>query len=128
VWLDSTHAEHRFATEPILSAETPETLYERRWALALLEGALNRLREEYSSSERGPMFDLLKDYVWGEKNAATYAEIAAQLDLTEEAVKKAVQRMRQRFRHLLRAEIAHTVMTVGEVEEELRYLIEVLRR
>ncbi|MBI2929871.1 MAG: sigma-70 family RNA polymerase sigma factor [Verrucomicrobia bacterium] len=127
VWLDSADAEQRFASEPI-DADTPETLYEQRWALTLLEAALSRLREEYTASGRGPLFDLLKPYVWGEKNAATYSEIAAQLDLTEEAVKKAVQRMRQRFRDLLRAEIAQTVTTVGEVEEELRHLIQVLRR
>jgi RNA polymerase sigma-70 factor (ECF subfamily) len=127
VWLDAEDAEQRFATEPI-AADTPETLFEHRWALTLLEGALDRLRAEYTASGRGSLFDLLKPYVWGEKNAATYAEIATQMDLTEEAVKKAVQRMRQRFRDLLRAEIAQTVTTVGEVEEELRHLVEVLRR
>jgi RNA polymerase sigma-70 factor (ECF subfamily) len=127
VWLDGADAKQRFASEPI-DADTPETLYEERWALTLLEAALSRLREEYAASGRGPLFDLLKPYVWGEKNAATYADIAAQLGLTEEAVKKAVQRMRLRFRDLLRAEIAQTVTTVGEAEEELRHLIEVLRR
>jgi RNA polymerase sigma factor (sigma-70 family) len=126
-WLDSVGAEQRFATEPI-DASTPETLFEQRWALTLLESALNRLREEYTASGRGLLFDLLKSYVWGEKNAATYADAAAQLDLTEEAIKKAVQRMRQRFRDLLRAEIGQTVATISEVEEELRYLIQVLRR
>ncbi len=127
VWLDGASAEQRFAAEPV-DASTPETLFDQRWALTLLEGALHRLREEYASNGRGPLFDLLKSYVWGEKNAASYADVAAQLDLTEEAIKKAVQRMRQRFRDLLRAEIGQTVTTVSEVEEELRYLIQVLRR
>ena len=74
------------------------------------------------------MFDLLKTYVWGERNAASYTDIAAQLDLTEEAVKKAAQRLRHRYRDMLRTEIAHTVTTAAEVEEELQHLVRLLRR
>ena len=124
---DTANAENRYVAEPVDTA-TPETLYEQRWALALLENALARLRDEYSAHGRGPMFDLLKDYVWGERNAASYTDIAAQLDLTEEAVKKAVQRLRHRYRDMLRTEIAHTVTTAAEVEEELQYLVRLLRR
>ena len=83
---------------------------------------LGRLRAEYASSSRGPLFDLLKDYVWGEKNALTLAQIAAQLDLTEEAVKKSVQRLRQHFRDCLRAEVAQTVATPDQIDDELRHL------
>jgi len=124
---DTADAENRYVVEPIDTA-TPETLYEQRWALALLENALTRLRDEYAASGRGPMFDLLKAYVWGERNAASYTDIAAQLDLTEEAVKKAVQRLRHRYRDMLRTEIAHTVTTAAEVEEELQHLVRLLRR
>ncbi len=124
---DTADAENRYVVEPIDTA-TPETLYEQRWALALLENALARLRDEYAAHGRGPMFDLLKAYVWGERNAASYADIAAQLDLTEEAVKKAVQRLRRRYRDMLRTEIAHTVTTAAEVEEELQHLVRLLRR
>ena len=84
---DTANAENRYVAEPVDTA-TPETLYEQRWALALLENALARLRDEYAAHGRGPMFDLLKAYVWGERNAVSYTEIAAQLDLTEEAVKR----------------------------------------
>lgn len=125
--LDSTAAEDRYLAEPMDTA-TPETLYEQRWALTLLENALARLREEYAANGRGPLFDLLKERVWGERNATSYADLAAQLDLTEEAVKKAVQRLRQGYRAKLRAEIAHTVSTVAEIEEELQYLARLLRR
>jgi RNA polymerase sigma-70 factor (ECF subfamily) len=127
VWLDAPTAETRFAAEPA-DTGTPETLYERRWALTLLETSLDRLREEYRAQGRGAVYEALKAYVWGEKNAATYAEIAAQLDLNEETVKKTVQRLRQRLRALLRAEIAQTVATVGEVEEEFQHIVKALRR
>ena len=87
-----------------------------------VEHALSRLRADYASSGRGPLFDLLKDYVWGDKNALALAQIAAQLDLTEEAVKKSVQRLRQRFRDCLRAEVAQTVATPDQIDDELRHL------
>jgi len=87
-----------------------------------IENALGRLRAEYASAGRGPLFDLLKDYVWGDKNALSLAEIAGRLDLTEEAVKKSVQRLRQRFRDALRAEVAQTGATPDQIDEELRHL------
>jgi RNA polymerase sigma-70 factor (ECF subfamily) len=126
VWLDALAGEARFAAEPV-DASTPETLYERRWALMLVENSLARLRKEYHAGGRGPIYELLKDYVWGEKNATTYAEVAAHLDLTEEAVKKAAQRLRHRLRELLREEIGQTVATVSDIDEELRHIVDVLR-
>jgi RNA polymerase sigma factor (sigma-70 family) len=125
--LDETDAEGRYLAEPVDDA-TPETLYEQRWALAILTNSLARLREDYFAHGRGSLFDLLKDFVWGERNGTSYAEIAAQLDLTEEAVKKAVQRLRIRFRETLQMEIAHTVATPAEVEEEWQHLLGLLRR
>ena len=120
--LDQFDPEERYALEPAADAATPEAVFDQRWALLQVENALSRLRAEYAASGRGPMFDLLKDYVWGDKNALTLAEIAAQLDLTEEAIKKSVQRLRQHFRDCLRAEVAQTVATPDQIDDELRHL------
>ena len=119
--LDELDPEERYAFEPP-DAATPETIFDQRWALQQVESALSRLRAEYVSSGRGPLFDLLKDYVWGDKNALGLAEIAGRLALPEEAVKKSVQRLRQRFRDSLRAEVAQTVATPDQIDEELRHL------
>lgn len=118
---DQIDPEERYALEPSDGA-TPETIFDQRWALQQIENALSRLRAEYASSGRGPLFALLKDYVWGDKSALSLAGIAEQFDLTEEAVKKSVQRLRLRFRDSLRAEIARTVTTPGQIDEELRHL------
>ena len=122
---DQFDPEERYALEPA-DTVTPDLIFDQRWALQQLDHALVRLRAEYASSGRGPLFDLLKDYVWGDKNALTLAEIAARLDLAEEAVKKSVQRLRQRFRDSLRAEIAQTVATPDQIDDELRHLRAVL--
>jgi RNA polymerase sigma factor (sigma-70 family) len=119
--LDQFDPEERYALEPFDPA-TPETIFDQRWAQQQIENALSRLRAEYASAGRGPLFDLLKDYVWGEKNALGLAEIAGQLDLTEEAIKKSVQRLRQRFGDSLRAEVAQTVAKPDQIDEELRHL------
>ncbi len=119
--LDQLDPEERYALEPSDTA-TPETIFDQRWALQQIENALTRLRADYASSGRGPLFDLLKDYVWGDKNALSLAEIAERLDLTGEAVKKSVQRLRQRFRDSLRAEVSQTVATPDQIDEELRHL------
>jgi RNA polymerase sigma factor (sigma-70 family) len=118
---DQLDPEQRCALEPADPA-TPEQIYDRRWAMQQLENALARLKADYDSSDRGALFDLLKDYIWGDKNTLTLAEIATRLDLTEEAVKKSVQRMRQRFRDCLRGEIAQTVATPQQIDDELRHL------
>ena len=123
--LDQLDPEERYSLEPS-DAATPETIFDQRWALQQVRSALSRLRAEYVSSGRGPLFDLLKDYVWGDKNALGLAEIAGRLDLTEEAVKKSVQRLRQRFRDSLRAEVAQTVATPDQIDEELRHLRDAL--
>ena len=119
--LDQLNPEERYALEPIDTA-TPESVFDQRWARQQIENALSRLRAEYAAAGRGSLFDLLKDYVWGDQNALSLAEIAGRLELTEEAVKKAVQRLRQRFRDSLRAEVAQTVATPDQIDEELRRL------
>jgi RNA polymerase sigma-70 factor (ECF subfamily) len=124
--LDEENAESRFATEPT-TEQPPDSLYDRGWAAVLLDHALAALRVEFDQSGKRDLFDNLKAFVWGEKSALSYAEMAGQLGMTEGAVKVAVHRLRQRYGELLRAEIAQTVSTPAEVNEELRYLVSVIR-
>jgi RNA polymerase sigma-70 factor (ECF subfamily) len=125
--LEFDTAEMRYSREPVDHA-TPEQNYERRWALALLEHILNRLREEYEGDGRGELFALLNPCLVGDRTAQPYAELAKQLGVSEGTVKSAVHRLRWRYRQLLRDEIAGTVAEPGEVEEELRHLFVVLAR
>jgi RNA polymerase sigma-70 factor (ECF subfamily) len=110
-------------------AETlsPDCLYERRWALAVLDQVLSRLESEYQGASKAALFDQLKEFLVGERGHPTQAEIAVELSMTENAVKQAFHRLRQRYRVLLREEIAHTVAQPGDVEDELRHLVSVLR-
>lgn len=123
--LDADLAESRYAAEPV-QAMTLDQVYEKRWAVTLIEAALARLRENYEAAGRLPLFDTLKDFIWGEQNTLSYAEAASRLGLKEGALKVAVHRLRGRYRELLRAEIAKTVATSGEVDEELQHLMAVL--
>jgi RNA polymerase sigma factor (sigma-70 family) len=104
-----------------------DRLYERRWALAVLEQVLTRLECEYRAANNAVLFDRLKEFLVGERGRPTQAEIATELGITENTVKQAFHRFRQRYRVLLREEIAHTVIAPGDVEDELRHLISVLR-
>jgi RNA polymerase sigma factor (sigma-70 family) len=104
-----------------------DRLYERQWALAVLEQVLGRLESEYRTAGNAVLFDRLKEFLVGEKGLRTQAEIATELGMTENAVKQAFHRFRQRYRLLLREEIAHTVTAPGDVEGELRHLVSVLR-
>ncbi len=104
-----------------------DRLYERRWVLAVLDQVLTRLEGEYQAAGNGALFERLKDSLVGEGHGLLQAEIAGQLDMTENAVKQAFHRFRRRYRVLLREEIAHTVAQPGDVEDELRHLISVLR-
>jgi RNA polymerase sigma factor (sigma-70 family) len=104
-----------------------DRLYERHWALAVLEQVLGRLESEYRAARNAVLFNQLKEFLVGERSRPTQAEIGAELGMTENAVKQAFHRFRQRYRVLLREEIAHTVIAPGDVEDELRHLISVLR-
>jgi RNA polymerase sigma factor (sigma-70 family) len=104
-----------------------DQLYERRWALATLEQVLGRLDSEYRAADNAALFDKLKEFLVGEQGRPRQAEIGADLGMTENAVKQAFHRFRQRYRVLLREEIAHTVIAPGDVEDELRHLVSVLR-
>ena len=108
---------------------TAEQIYERGWALALLQQVLTRLGAEYraAGSAAARLFDQLQKLLTDESDRPSQAEIASELAMTENAVKQAFHRLRQRYRELLREEIAHTVMLPGDIEDELRHLIAVLR-
>jgi RNA polymerase sigma factor (sigma-70 family) len=106
---------------------TPDQIYERRWALTVLEQVLARLRGEYRSAGNVRFFEQMKKMLMDEPGRPSQAEIAAEFEMTENAVKQAFYRFRQRYQSLLREEIAHTVSTPGDIEDELRHLISVVR-
>ena len=106
---------------------TADKIYERRWALTLLEQVLTRLESEYRYAGNEKLFDCLKEFLSDEPGRRSQAEVAAELAITENAVKQAFHRLRQRYRQLLRDEIAQTVAVLGDVEDELRHFISVLQ-
>jgi len=121
VSIDQELAESRFAAEPAHQLQ-PDVLFDRQWAMTLLERAMTQLQEEHVASGRAKLFEYLQSCLAREESALPYAEIAARLHLTEPAVKMAVHRLRARYREILRAEIAHTVSSPKEIEEEVRHL------
>ena len=124
--LELNEAEGRYALDARADHSTPERLFERRWALTLLDCVLARLTREFAEAGKGELFQQLQSFLVEGSRGKSYHEIALETGLSEEAVKKAVQRMRQRYYQLFRQEIAQTVGTSGEVEEELRHLCGVL--
>jgi RNA polymerase sigma factor (sigma-70 family) len=126
--LEDLHEREAAGFEPA-DTSTADRIYERGWALALLDQVLTRLGNEYRAG--GPatarLFDQLQKLLTDESDRPSQAEIAGELAMTENAVKQAFHRLRQRYRELLREEIAHTVMLPGDIEDELRHLIAVLR-
>ena len=124
--LDQLQAEQRYQGEQS-GGRTPEEIYERTWAIALLDKVLGRLRDETAASGQSARFEELKGVLMGERPSLTYAELALKLGTTEPALKMTVQRLRRRYGELLREEIAHTVGRREEVEDELRDLRAVLR-
>lgn len=125
--LDFASEESRLEREPA-TPDTPETAYERRWALALLEQVYRRLEEEFRRAGKERQFAVLRVALTGERSAVPYAELGRQLAMTEAAIKMAVVRLRQRYRASLRESIADTVSGPDEVENELRHLLQVLAR
>jgi RNA polymerase sigma-70 factor (ECF subfamily) len=124
--LDDLLARERADQEPAhkLSADR---IYERRWALTLLEQVLVRLGTEYKAAGKPQLFDRLKELLAGDAGQPSQASIAAEMQMTENAVKQAFHRLRHRYRQLLHEEIAHTVAVPGDVEDELRHFISVLQ-
>src|SRR6185369_17765431 len=118
--LDEPVGEDGYLLEPV-DELTPDQVFERRWAQAVMQTALDRLREEYAARGQAALFQRLQDYQPREPGGKSYAQLGEEFGLTEAAVKSAVQRMRQRHRELLREEIAHTVTSPEEIDEELRH-------
>jgi RNA polymerase sigma-70 factor (ECF subfamily) len=123
--LDELQAEQRYQCEDF-SGRSPEEIYEKTWALALLDKVLERLSEETAAAGHLARFEELKTVLMGESSAITYAEMALKLGTTEATLKVAMQRLRKRYAELLREQIAQTVPGPEEVEDELRHLYSVL--
>jgi RNA polymerase sigma-70 factor (ECF subfamily) len=119
-------AESRFAAEPAI-AQPADTLYDRGWAAVLLERALAALKAEFERSGKLDLFKRFKGCVLAEQSDLSYTKLALELGLKENAVRVAAHRLRQRYGELLRAEVAQTVSTPAEANEELRYLVSVIR-
>jgi len=119
--LDWQDADTRYQVDPA-DRLSPDKLYDRAWALTLLEQVINRLREEGAAEGKGKAFEQLKPFLMASESAIPYAEAAARLGLSEGAARVAVHRLRKRYRELLRQEIAQTLSEPADLEEELRAL------
>ena len=124
--LEFENAEGRYSREPA-DTETPETIYERRWAMTLLDRTLARLRREYEAGGKQALFGRLEGHLTGDQEALPYADLCAELKMSEGAIKVAMHRMRRRFGALLREEIGETVSDPDEVDDEIRELFRALR-
>jgi RNA polymerase sigma-70 factor (ECF subfamily) len=125
--LDALEAEERYRLEPAV-LPTPEHLFDRRWALTTLERALRTLEVAYREDGRGPLFHALQGMLAADPAPGGYAKTAEALGMSEGAVKTAVHRLRRRYGECCREEVAKTVAEAGDVEEELRYLCEIMAR
>jgi DNA-directed RNA polymerase specialized sigma24 family protein len=123
--INPREAEEWYVPEAI-DQRTPESLFERRWALSLLEHVIGKLRVEFAGKGKAEHFDKLSLVLDGEPAANRYEGLAAELGVSAGALRVAVHRMRNRYRELLRAEIADTVSTPEEIDEEIHFLLSVL--
>jgi len=123
--LNDDSAEHRYRLEPAERA-TPESLFERGWAVTLLEGVLARLDEEYRRTGKQTWMEAMRPALTTDRESMDYAGMAQTLGITETAARVAAHRLRQRYRQLIRAEVAGTVASPEEVEAEMRHLFRVL--
>ena len=124
--IDAAEAEGRYAEQP-LDALDPEALFERRWALTILERAMARLRQEFAGAGRKAEFEQLETYLTGSEPRVQYQGAAERLGTTEGAIKKMVHRLRRRYGQLLREEIGATVADPAEIDAELRHLLSAVR-
>ncbi len=122
---DAHEAEQRYRLEPV-DDWSPDRLFERSWALALLDSVLARLEQEFREADKAEVFLRLRVFLVAGTGQETYADVAAELSMTGEAVKKAAQRLRHRYYKLFRQAIAQTVADPAEVQEEMRYLCAVM--
>ncbi len=122
--IDTAHAEDHYTEEPATSV-TPEMIFERQWALTLLDTVLTSLRENYAHDGREGVFDALKNRLSTDGDPQSLASVAESLGMTEAATKVAVFRMRQRYKRLLQEHIAQTVDSPSEVDDEIAHLFKV---
>ena len=120
--LDLAAAEERYDLEPA-DNNTPDKIFDRAWANALLATVVANLELEYRREGKEHVFEVLKQTLAGSRESQPYAELATKLNLNEGAVKTAVHRLRKRYRQVLEAEIANTVGSTDEVKEELTHLL-----
>lgn len=125
--LDYEDGERQLANE-LARHDSPELIFERRWALALLDRVLNQLRDEYDRAGQSTLFQSLAERLSGHTSDESLVTVAQQLQMTAEAIRVALHRMRKRYRHLLRHEIAQTTDAASDVDDEMRHLFQVLSR
>jgi RNA polymerase sigma-70 factor (ECF subfamily) len=124
--MDAQEAKRRLSREPTQNA-TPERLYDRNWALAVLDQALKLLEAEFKTSGRQSLFEELQPFLQGDASGPSYAEVAKRLGTTEGTIKVTVHRLRERYRTLLRTVVSQTVNDPVETDLELAHLMEALR-
>lgn len=126
VSFDATEAEERYTLEPV-DDSSPDVLFEKRWALTVLDNVLAALRQEYAGTGKAAVFDGLQKFLAWNSNTEAYREAAAQLNMKETAIRVAVFRMRRRYGDLLRAAVSSTVTSPEDVPAELDHLFSLLR-
>jgi RNA polymerase sigma factor (sigma-70 family) len=124
--LEFDTAEERFAREPADPGLTPEQVFDRNWALGMIERAVTALRSEYEKSGRGPLFATLGPLIWHNSEQESHAELAARLSMNANTFTVALRRLRQQLGERLRIDVAQTVADEAEIDAELRYLIAAL--
>jgi RNA polymerase sigma factor (sigma-70 family) len=122
--LDLALAEERFDLEP-RDPFSPDKAFDRQWASTLLDEVLNGLEAEYRADQKEALFDALKPTLVGTRESQPYSVLATQLGMNEGAVRTAVHRFRKRYRELIREEIANTVSSPEEIDDEIRYLLQI---
>jgi len=123
--LDEQDAEERYLCEPATEMDPAKT-FEQRWAATLLGAVLTRLQEEFGATGRGDLFESLQAHLWGDSQSIPYPQLAEQFGLSLANVKTTAHRLRQRYRELLREEIAHTVALPSQIDDEIRHLMKVV--
>ena len=123
--LDAQGAEERYLSEPGTETDPAKT-FEQRWAATLLDTVLTRLQEEFVATARKDLFEALQAHLWGDSESVPYPQLAEQFGLSLANVKTTAHRLRQRYRELLREEIAHTVALPNQIDDEIRHLMKVV--
>ena len=121
VSFDAEDAETKYRREPV-DHQTPDKLFDKRWAMALIDRSLKRLGQEFAEAGKADQFKELRHYIVAGAEPRPLAEAAIRLEMSEEAAKKAVQRLRRRYSEIVRGEVGQTLLSDVEIDEELQYL------